>query len=377
MSDPTTATPVVSVTACDGGLAIEVAGSNDAVTLSWRWVRDHGEDPASFDTVTRQRRIDVITGTEPVPATKATIEGHAGDEIVSLTWPDEPRRTWISVATIGALVSPAAPTERTLWDHGADAACDVHSVKDVLADDKMLTSWLRDTYRLGFGRLSGFAGDHHEAETLTRRIAYPRTTIFGTMWDLAADLDEHDDTAYSTSSLGPHTDGTYSHDAPGLQMFCCIERTGRGGESILVDGFAAAERLRHDNPEHFRALTTVEVPAHYIEPGVELRATRPALRHGPTSELLQVSFNNYDRSPMLLPQAQMGDFYEAYGHFHTLVNDPECWLSIGLEAGDVLVIDNWRLLHGRQSYTGARRFIGCYMNHEDFESRCRVLGIAL
>ncbi len=38
-------------------------------------------------------------------------------------------------------------------------------------------------------------------------------------------------------------------------------------------------------------------------------------------------------------------------------------------------MDNWRLLHGRTAYTGGRRFVGMYTNHEDLESAWRLAGL--
>ena len=158
-------------------------------------------------------------------------------------------------------------------------------------------------------------------------------------------------------------------------MFCCLDRTGTGGESVVVDAFAIAETLRTDFPDDFEILTTISVPGHYIEPGVELRASRPSIRLDDAGTVVQVSMNNYDRSPMHLPPGQMQAFYRAYGRLHDLANDRARWASIRLERGDVLINDNWRVLHGREAYTGARHFVGCYLNHEDFESRYRTLGI--
>jgi alpha-ketoglutarate-dependent taurine dioxygenase len=156
-------------------------------------------------------------------------------------------------------------------------------------------------------------------------------------------------------------------------MFCCVERDGDGGESILVDGFAVAEKLRDKSPELFETLTTVLVPAHYIEPGVELRASHPTIRLDRSGRVRQLSFNNYDRSPFRLASAEMAKFYEAYTELNRLINDASNQLLIRLDAGDVLLFDNWRALHGRAAYTGKRLFVGCYHNHEDFESRRRVL----
>ncbi|HEY9547879.1 MAG TPA: TauD/TfdA family dioxygenase, partial [Kiloniellaceae bacterium] len=182
-----------------------------------------------------------------------------------------------------------------------------------------------------------------------------------------------DDTAYSTQYLEPHTDATYSHDAPGLQCFLCQEFDGRGGESILVDGFALAEEMRAEAPELFGVLCEVPVPGRYVEPGVHLRAERPAIRLGRDGRLSQVSFNNYDRAPFLLAPERMRAFYRAYRDFHARIVARGNWLTVPLRPGMALVFDNWRLLHGRLGYSGRRVFCGCYHNREDYESALRTL----
>ena len=52
---------------------------------------------------------------------------------------------------------------------------------------------------------------------------------------------------------------------------------------------------------------------------------------------------------------------------------PEAQVRFTLVPGEVLVIDNWRLLHGRAEFDGERHVCGCYLNREDYESRLRVL----
>ena len=357
------------------GLAITVGG--DETTLSWRWVRDHGEDDASFDPATKQRRVYAI-GAEPIaPATSAELTMVDGLPVVALTWPETPEHTWISQQTIANLVAPAptAPSPQ-IWHRSEHATPTKGDVAQVMTDDDALGAWVSDIARFGYGLLGGFTGGHDEVAALADRIGYVSTTIFGSTWDLASDIGDHEDTAYTQSFLAPHTDGTYSHQAPGLQMFCCIERDGTGGESVVVDGFAIAETLRSNYPDDFEVLTRVSVPGHYIEPGVELRTSRPAIRLDAHGNVMQISMNNYDRSPMLLPPDEMDAFYRSYGRLHDLANDRSRWQSYRLEPGDVLINDNWRVLHGREAYTGARRFIGCYLNHEDLESRTRTLGLA-
>ncbi|HEY7628853.1 MAG TPA: TauD/TfdA family dioxygenase, partial [Ilumatobacteraceae bacterium] len=89
--------------------------------------------------------------------------------------------------------------------------------------------------------------------------------------------------------------------------------------------------------------------------------------------LVQVSYNNSDRAPFLLPAEEMTELYAALRAFDHLANDEAMqWRQI-LRPGDALIFDNWRVLHGRHSYTGKRTLCGAYLNHEDFESRLRLL----
>ena len=114
------------------------------------------------------------------------------------------------------------------------------------------------------------------------------------------------------------------------------------------------------------------MPGRYVEPGVNLVAARPPIRLDANGALVQISFNNYDRAPFLLPAPEMRTFYDAYKAFHDVLDDTSRWLEVPLRAGMGLVFDNWRILHGRRAYTGTREFCGCYHNREDFESALRV-----
>ena len=364
-------TAISSVSAGEQGLTVVVAGIE--TLLSWRWIRDHGEDEASFDPVTKQRRVYALDAEPPKPALHAELATVADRPVIEVTWRESPEHTWISQATLVSLLAPEPPQPLQPWHRPEDAAVTKGTVHGVLNSDDALSAWVDDIASFGFALLGGFRGGHPETVALASRIGNPSSTIFGTTWDLASDVDAHDDTAYTQTFLAPHTDGTYLHHAPGLQMFCCTERDGTGGESVIVDGFAIAETLRTEHPDDFDVLTTVNVPGHYIEPGVEVRTARPAIRLNDAGDVVQISMNNYDRSPMLLPADEMDAFYRAYGRLHELANDRGRWCSIRLEAGDVLINDNWRVLHGREAYTGGRRFVGCYLNHSDLESRLRVL----
>jgi trimethyllysine dioxygenase len=174
--------------------------------------------------------------------------------------------------------------------------------------------------------------------------------------------------------LSSHTDGTYSHDAPGLQMLHCLHFDGTGGDSTLVDGFKIADLLRSTQPELFDVLSTVAIPGQYIGDGAHLMAARPVFRHDHTGTLVQVSYNNSDRAPFLLPPDDMARLYDALRAFDNLANGESMQWRQVLRPGEALLFDNWRTLHGRFAYAGKRTMCGAYLNHEDFESRLRIAG---
>ncbi len=372
----------------EAGLELRISDTTEPVTVSWRWLRDHGEDEASRDPETLQRRVDTFAIDS---SASGQIERHDGNPgWFSIRWPDgavtDHSHTLLAdvisayVATDWSRALPsdfAMPADAVLWGDPATAAPDEVKLDAFLGTDEVLTHGVDQLSRYGYLVLR--ANRHHpkldraRAEAFAERLGYIRHTIFGGMWDLAPDLTEHADTAYSSVYLGPHTDATYSHDAPGLQYFLCVQPAESGGESLVVDGFAIADELARTEPEAAATLASVSVPGRYIEPGVHLQAERPVFRSDARGVLRQVSFNNYDRAPFLLPAEREQQFYSAYARFAELANDPSRRAAVSLQPGDVFVIDNWRAMHGRNAFSGYRHYIGAYLNHEDLESKRRVL----
>jgi len=361
------------------GVEVKVSGHDRPVQLSWRWLRDHGEDEASRDPETLQRRVDTFA-IDPAVGGEVHIDGAnpstpAGFSVI---WPDgattdHSNRQLAEVVTTHLATDWSrtvpndfrVPEDAVLWADPSDPSVtpDEVELEAFLVTDQVLAHGVEQLSRHGYLVLRGDSAnpkvDMAQAETFANRLGYVRHTIFGGLWDLTPNLAEHADTAYSSVYLGPHTDATYSHDAPGLQYFLCVQPAESGGESLLVDGFAIARELVETEPEMAAALASIAVPGRYIEPGVHLRAERPVFRTDARGVLRQVSFNNYDRAPFLLPPGTEDRFYRAYGRFAS--------------PGDVMVFDNWRAMHGRNAFTGYRHYIGAYLNHEDLESKRRVL----
>jgi trimethyllysine dioxygenase len=371
--------------------SIETVGvETDALVVRWRdgtssqypwlWVRDHSHDDATIHPQTRQRQLftaGVDRGLRGISA--RLVADHVEVTRVEVAWNDASvPPSVLPVAFLHTHRTPvgariAVPAERTLWD-GETIVDEWPTVAydAVMGGDDGVAEWLDLVARYGFGIATGTPPTVEATEALVRRVGYVRETIFGGFWDFQADLSKAD-TAYTNLELLPHTDGTYAHDAPGLQLLHCLAFDGEGGESTMVDGFRIAAEMRTADPDAYEVLSTVEVPGQYIGDGAHLVAARPVFRHDRSGELVQVSFNNGDRAPFLLPPDEMAAFYDALRAFETLANDQRLQWRRANPPGDAMLFDNWRVLHGRTAYTGHRHLCGAYVNHEDFESRRRVL----
>ena len=77
--------------------------------------------------------------------------------------------------------------------------------------------------------------------------------------------------------------------------------------------------------------------------------------------------------PFILPEPQMTEVFAALHEFDALANEPALQFELALRPGDMVIFDNWRVLHGRRAFSGERRIAGGYVNHEDFESTTRRL----
>lgn len=369
---------IEAVVPTDAGLDVVFSGSDSAVAYSWFWLRDHGVDAESLDPRTLQRRVDTFS----IPADIAPLNVRISDDLgkILIDWADDSQTTITAQVLASAQgLTPgsrelAMMHDRVLWDKKSPLE-NIPTVRfdAIMRSDDGLREWLENIVAYGVSLVADVPTTEDATRKLARRIGRVEETIFGDMWMLSAELADHGDTAYSTQYLEPHTDSSYYHDAPGLQLFNCLEFDGKGGESVQVDGFAIAERIRCEDPEAYATLTETVVPAHYLEPGVHLKAERPALRLNSRGELVQVTFNNYDRAPFLLDADAMQRFYHAYGVFHRHVMDQDNWLKIPLRPGTALIFDNWRTLHGRMGYVGKRVFCGCYTNRSELESTLRVL----
>jgi len=343
------------------------------------WLRDHAQDDESWDHRSHQREF--FTAAADPDITPSDVHLDADGSNLMMSWPDQggPISYPASFLYRFARVKTDPPAPRHIWDaETADRKGLLVPWQEITSNSSLtemgLKRLLETIHTHGFAVLDQVPVEQESVAAVANAIGYVRETIFGGLWEFAAN-EGMDDSAYTPKELRPHTDGTYSHDAPGLQLLLCCEYDAEGGDSIMVDGFAIYRWMQENAPEALADLSRINVPGQYVGDGVVLRAERPVFRHDSRGELAQVTFNNYDRAPFRLNDADMASFYAACRLFDQKANDPDMqWRQI-LAPGQMLIFDNWRILHGRAAFRGHRKMAGCYLNREDFESSLRRAGL--
>ena len=105
-------------------------------------------------------------------------------------------------------------------------------------------------YTFGFCVITDCKTEIKTVENIANKIGYVRQSIFGGLWEFESNEDMAD-SAYTQEELRPHTDSTYSNDAPGLQLLLCCDYKAIGGDSIMVDGFKIAEKIKNEKKENY------------------------------------------------------------------------------------------------------------------------------
>ncbi|MEO0367337.1 MAG: TauD/TfdA family dioxygenase [Pseudomonadota bacterium] len=245
-----------------------------------------------------------------------------------------------------------------------------------LNDPKQLQTWLQNINEFGFGLLRGVPTESTAVCKVAELFGYVRETNYGRYFDVKSQTNPIN-LAYTQLGLAAHTDNPYREPAPTLQLLHCLENSTQGGESILVDGFYAAQLLRQRDAAAFDRLAATPIKFHYKDGNqVQLAALHPMIQLQSNGEIASVYFNNRSIAPISsIAHHDIPEFYAAYKKFAQLLDDESLAIKFKLAPGDLFIVDNRRVLHSRTVFTseGVRWLQGCYADVDGLQSTLRSL----
>ena len=266
------------------------------------WLRDNAMDAATRATGNGQRLITLadIPGdlrmTDAVLSDGAlhiTFSGDAGTIAFDPHWLMAHRYDRQLRAEARGWVGP----EIACWDRGLNASLPTASFAELEAGGTALRDWLGALVRYGFVHMSDGPAEDGALMKVVDLFGYVRETNYGRQFEVRTEINPTN-LAYTGLGLQAHTDNPYRDPVPTIQVLYCLESPAAGGDSMVVDGFAAARRLREENEAWFDLLADHCARFEYAgSDDTHLVARRPMIELSPDGELISVRFNNRSAAP--------------------------------------------------------------------------------
>ncbi|WP_353227611.1 TauD/TfdA family dioxygenase [Novosphingobium sp.] len=360
----------MDLTITDDGRLRVVAQGGDPVVLHPLWLRERLPDAGVLDPQTGQRLVDAADTPHDLRVTVAHTDG-------SITFSDGFATRLPSAWLAGAIAGEPAARPPVYWDGTLDPSAfpsaDLSAVRD---DPAALGALLAGLDAYGFAVVRGVGLDPDGGLALADLMGPIRITNWGGMADVKAIANAYDLTM-TPRALEPHSDNPYRDPVPGYILLHCLINDADGGDSTLVDGFHAAQMLRETDPDAFATLATTDVTFRYRDATTFLQHDCPLIACNAAGDVVQVRYNNRTEMVGALPIDQLDRYYAARAAFWRLIAPASpLTLRFRLQPGELLMMDNYRLFHGRTGYTlasGSRHMRQCYMDRDTVGSRRRLL----
>lgn len=262
---------------------------------------------------------------------------------------------------------------RVLWDGSLDPAAVSFAYPEVAADRQRRLEWLLAVRDYGFAFLADVPTAPGTIHRVVELFGFVRETNYGRLFEVVSEP-KPANLAYTPRPLSLHTDNPYREPVPTLQLLHCLKAADEGGVTALADGFKAAGLLRESHPEAFDLLSSMPVEFRFRGDDVDLRHRATIIGLDPDGQVEAVRVNNRSTAPWDVPFERMEAFYRAYQRFMSILQMGGCKLTFRMREGELLLMDNERVLHGREMQAiGSRRLQGCYADRDGLMSTIRVL----
>lgn len=364
-----------------------VFSSGPALVVAWEkggesafpaiWLRDNCRCADCRHPGNGQRLYEITD----IPAEIAIAEaGLAGDQQVKVTWAPGGHVSHFPAAwLVDHDLAPEARRARKrpvkLWDKSLGTDMPVGDWRRMLADPAAELAFLDAYHAHGFGLIRHSPTVEGTVLAIGNHLGFVRVTNYGALFDVKS-VANPTNLAYTPIGLGVHSDNPYRDPTPGVQLLHCLESNAPGGDTLLVDGFNAAETLRREDPEAFEILTRIPVNFRFQSADADLMARQTLISVDEGGDITGVHFNNRSLDWLDAPAASVAPWFAAYRKYAEVLHRPEGELIFRLSPGDCVVMQNDRALHGRTAFDpskGSRHLQGAYVDKDGLESRARVL----
>ena len=350
---------------------IRLFKDKEAIILHPLWLRERSKEEGAVDSRSFQRLYDPET--LEVSLTFKDAKQLDQDEIL-IKFSDQHEAKYSLNELLIEVEKKETLPAKVFWNSQTLEFRDFDFKYDYKTDEQMFEI-LDYFHKYGFAVVKNLYPKEGEIINFAERIGFIRETNFGKTFNVRSKK-QPNDLAYTSIELGPHTDNPYRKPVPSIQFLFCIENSCTGGNSTLVDGFQVAKDLKAEHPEAYRTLIDTNVLFRFTDKDTVLENTGATIELNDQDEFTQVRFSNrLDLVPYQSPD-KLEKYYEAKRIFHGMINSKKYMINFRLPSGGLIIMDNYRLLHGRTSFNtseGSRFLQGLYIDHDSIESKYKIL----
>ena len=337
------------------------------------WLRERVDGEEFLDKGTQQRLFDPSTMNGEIIVKKAEIkngflEVNFNDGVKSKLDINKLETEFLNKDT----VIKAIPKRK--WDSSLKNVKN-YEFKEGFYESKEMHDLLVSFYESGFVIIKNVPSENNYIVNFANSIGSVRRTNFGEHFNVKSKSNPND-LAYTTLHLSPHTDNPYRNPVPCIQLLHCIENEVSGGYSTLVDGFTVSEKLKKEDPEAYKILTEVKVRFKFTDKNVMLEDWAELIQLDEEKNFKQVRFSpRLDYVP-ILEKKKLDQYYKARKKLSDMYNSEKNRIEFKLAPKDLMMMDNYRVLHGRTKYDpdeGNRFLQGCYIDFDSTEGKLRHL----
>ena len=336
------------------------------------WLRERVNGESFVDKGTQQRLFDPTELNENIEIKDLNLS----DEFLEVSFNDgvKTKLTIQSIIKEFSNINDVKFIQKIKWDSSLSDFNNYEFNENIFEERKMYEA-LINFYKFGFVIFKKVPTKNNFIVKFANSIGSIRRTNFGEFFNVKSKPNPND-LAYTSLALAPHTDNPYRNPVPCIQILHCIENEVNGGYSTLVDGFTVTEKLKKNHPNYYKILTEVKVRYQFIDQDVFLEDWAEMIKLDENQNFKQVRFSPRLDFVPLMDRDKLNLYYSARNKISELYNSDKYRIEFKLMPGDLLMMDNHRLLHGRTSYDaneGNRFLQGCYIDYDSTEGKLKHL----
>ena len=336
------------------------------------WLRERVNEEAFVDKVTQQRLFDPTELKKNIEIKKLNLS----EKFLEICFNDgvETKLAIQSILKEFSNINDIKFIEKIKWDSSLKNL-NYFDFKENIFEEKIMYDALINFYKYGFIIFKNVPVHNNFIVNFANSIGSVRRTNFGEFFNVKSKPNPND-LAYTSLALAPHTDNPYRNPVPCIQLLHCIENKVSGGLSTLVDGYTVTEKLKKNFSDYYKILTEIKVRYQFIDKNIILEDWAEMIQLDENKKFKQVRFSPRLDFVPLMEKEKLELYYSARNKISELYNSDDYRIEFKLTPGDLLMMDNYRLLHGRTSYDaneGERFLQGCYIDYDSTEGKLKHL----